>query len=100
MDAAVHMALGGKVHDGARPVLREQRVEQRAVADVALHETVAGIALERSQALRVTRVRQGIEVQHRLAGCGDPVENEVGANEPGAACDENHGGSRRTIAGF
>jgi hypothetical protein len=33
VDAAVDMALGGEVHEGARPVLGEQPVdEQRAVA--------------------------------------------------------------------
>jgi hypothetical protein len=41
------VALGGEVHDGARAVLGQQAVDQRAVADVALHEDVARIALQR-----------------------------------------------------
>ena len=41
VDAAVDVALGGEVHDRARPMGREQAVDQRPVADVAAHEHVA-----------------------------------------------------------
>ena len=91
VDAAVDMAFGGEVNHGARPVLREQAVEQRAVADVALHEHMARIAIECTQALAVAGVGECVEVDERLAGLCQPVEYEIGADETGAAGDENHG---------
>jgi hypothetical protein len=47
VDAAVHVALGGEVDDGAGLVLGEQAVDEFAVADVAVHEDVAGVARAR-----------------------------------------------------
>ena len=61
------MAFGGEVDHRARLVLREQAVEQRAVGDVAVHEHVARVAVELSQALAVAGVGERIEVEHRLA---------------------------------
>jgi hypothetical protein len=40
VDAAIHVALGGKVDDGAGLVLGKQAVDKLPVADVALHEDV------------------------------------------------------------
>ena len=42
LDGAVHVALGGKVDDVIEIVLCEQALDQLLIADIALHEDVAG----------------------------------------------------------
>jgi hypothetical protein len=91
VDRAVDVRLGREVHDRARLVLAKQAHDRRAVADVAAHERVARVAAQRREVAEVARVGELVEVQHRLAGRGDPVEDEVGADEAGAAGDEDHG---------
>jgi hypothetical protein len=56
------------MHDGARPVRGQQAVDQGAVADVALDEDVAGIALERREVLGIARVGQRVEIDDGLVG--------------------------------
>ena len=90
MDAAVDMAFGGEVHDGARAVFGQQAVEQGPVADVAVHEDMPRIALQAGQVGQVAGIGQRVEVEHRLVGAGQPVEHEVAADEAGAAGDEDH----------
>ena len=100
VDAAVHMALGSEVHNRAWLVLGQQAVEQGAVPDVALHEHMARVALQGGEAFQVAGVGQRVEVQHRFAGRGDPIEKEVRADEAGAAGDENHDGCVRETRKF
>ena len=90
VDGAVHMALGRKVHHRARPVLGQQSRQQRRVADVALHEHIARVPVQTRQRLRVPRIGQLVQIQHRLLRSREPVQNEIGANKAGAARDENH----------
>jgi len=73
----------------ARPVLGEQSIDQRAVADVALHEDMPRIATQRVEVVKVAGVGQRIEVDDGLIGVLEPVEHEVAADETGAAGDED-----------
>ena len=78
--------------DRARPVRAEQRVDQRAIADVAADEDVAGVAFEARQVGEIAGVGEGVEVDDALLrglGGGEPVEDEVAADEAGAAGDED-----------
>ena len=84
------MRLGRKMDDRARPVFRQHRIHQRAVADVAAEKYVAGVAVQGGEVFQIARVSQLVEVNDRLARSGYPVEHEVGADKPGAAGDENH----------
>src|SRR6185369_8400511 len=63
---------------------------QRAVGDVAPHEYMARIALERLQILQVAGVSELVEIDDRLAGFGDRGQDEVGADESRAAGDQEH----------
>ena len=90
VNAAVHMALGGKVDHRARLVLGQQARDQGRVADVALNEVVAGIGLEAGQRLGIARVGQLVQIENRLVTLREPVEDEIGADEARAASDENH----------
>ncbi len=91
MDRAVDVALGREIDDGARAVQRQERIDLRAVADVAMDEHVPGVATKRGKAAQIAGVGELVEVDEALAGSLQPVEHEVGADESGAAGDENHG---------
>ena len=93
VDRPVDMAFGGKVDDRAGPMPGQQAVDQRTVGDVAAHEVMAGIALERCQVFEVAGISQGIEAGDRLADGTKPFEHEVGTDETCSAGDENHGGN-------
>jgi hypothetical protein len=68
--------------------VRQQPVDQRAVADVAMHEDVARIAVERGEVFAIARVGQCVEIDDRLITLRQPVENEIAADETGTAGDE------------
>jgi hypothetical protein len=91
VDRTIDMRFRGKVHNCTRFVLGQQAVDEGAVADVALHEDVFRIALERREGLEVACVGQLVEVHDRLFAVGDPVEYEIGADEASAAGNQNHG---------
>ena len=87
------MAFGGKVDDGARAAFGQQAGHQGAVANVALYENVARIALQAGQIGQIARVGELVKVEHRLVAGGQPVEHEIAADETGPAGDKNHGKS-------
>jgi len=69
----------------------QQAFHQGPVADVALHEDMARVAFQAGQVVQVAGVGQLIQVEHGLVTAAKPVEYEVGANEAGAAGDQDHG---------
>ena len=89
MDAAVDVRFGGKIDDGAGLVLGKQFGDEVEVADVALDENVAGIATQAGEILEVAGVGQRVEVDDRLVGLRQPVEDEIAADETGTAGDED-----------
>jgi hypothetical protein len=66
VDRTVHMALCGKVDDGTRLVLRQKRIDAVAVTDVATHENVPHIVLQRAQVFEVAGIGQLVEVYDAL----------------------------------
>jgi hypothetical protein len=50
---------------------------------------VAPVALQGRQILQIAGVGQGIQVDHRFVGLRKPIQDEVAADEPGAAGDED-----------
>ncbi len=91
VDRPVDVALRGEIDDRARPMQGEQRVDARAVADVAADEDVPRVAPERFQAAEVAGVGELVEIDDGLGRARQPFQNEVGADEAGSAGDENHG---------
>ena len=86
-ERAVHVRLGGEVHDRIR--LPGQRVHQSCVADVAMDEPISLRALELEQVRSIARVRELVEdgdldVRPRAAKQAD----EVGPDETGGARDQ------------
>ena len=81
------MRLGGEVDDDVDALVAERRLGQLAIADVALHEHDP--VLDGREVRPVARVREQVvddDVVVRVAL--EPVVDEVRADEPGAAGDE------------
>jgi len=81
------VALGREVQDGPGRVLAQQGVQQRAIADIALHEDMPGVALQAFQVGQVPCVREQVEVDDAFVSTRQPIEDEVAADEAGAACN-------------
>ena len=87
VDGAIHMALRREVDYRARAVLCEQPAHQLRIADVALHEDVARVVLQRCEVFQIARVGQLVEIDDWFAALREPVQNKVGADE---ACTASH----------
>ena len=90
VNRAIDMALGREIEHGPRPVHRQQRLDLRAIADVAADEQVPRIPFQRGEVAQVAGVGKLVEIDDRLFACRAPVEDEVGADEAGASGDQNH----------
>ena len=89
LDGAVNVALRGKVDDVIEIVLCKQALDQLLVADVALHEDVAGVALNVLQVLEVAGVGQLVEVDQQDLGVFlEHIMHKVGTDKTGAAGDK------------
>ena len=83
------MALGGEMNDGARLVALQQALDKFAIHNVALFEAIARMGLDRAQVIQIARVGEFVEIDDVCGFFGDPLQNEVRANEAGAAGYEN-----------
>ena len=81
------MALGGEIHHGIGPVLGQQPRHQGAIADIAVHEHVVRVAVQRGQGVQVASVSQGIQVDHPDSA-RDGLQHEITTDEAGAAGHE------------
>src|SRR6266478_4436969 len=89
VDGAVDVALSGEVNDGAGPLALEQVAQKIAIDDVAVCEAIARVSFDGAQVVEIARVRQLVEIQDARAFRGNPLENEIRANEASATGDEN-----------
>ena len=82
------MRLGGQVEHGRRPMLGEHARDRVAIGDVAAHERHARIVERSVEVQQAARVGQLVDDDEAVGGVVEGVANEVGADEPGAAGDE------------
>src|SRR6266404_4292131 len=61
VNRAVHVALGGKVNDGARHVDQQQFSYQLAIADVALQKFVAAVSSGGSEISQVSGIGELVQ---------------------------------------
>ena len=83
------MALGGKVDDVVEIVLCKQALHQLLIADIALHEHMAGVALHVLQVFQIACVGQLIQIdQQDLRVFFEHIVHKVGTDKTGAAGDQ------------
>ena len=94
-DREAVVRLGGEIDDGVDLLPLEQPLAELEVGDVALHEL--DLLLDRGEAAPVACVREQVEHDDAVAGMPlEPVADEVGADEAGAACHQQVHGSQAT----
>jgi hypothetical protein len=91
INGAIDMGLGGKVHDGTRPVLREELGDKRGIPNVTSDKGVPRVPLKGGQILEISRVGELVEVDDAIGLARDPIEDEIRTDESGAASDEDRG---------
>ena len=90
VDRTVDVRLGREMHDRLRAdARRATRAPAVAIADVALHENMAGIVDGRGQRIEVACVRQLVQIDELPVRFGDALPNKATADEPGSPCDQN-----------
>ena len=95
LNGAIHMALGGEIHHHVRMLLLEQVIDGLAVADVRLHEAEVGPTHDAFQRGQIAGVGQLVHADDTvLRMLVQHIENEVAADKPGAAGD-NDGHKRK-----
>jgi len=67
VDRAIHMAFGGEIQHCIGLVLLQQARDQGAIADIALHENMVVVTLQRCQRVQVSRIGQGVQIDHTNA---------------------------------
>ena len=82
------MRFGGEIDDRGRLMLGKEALDERAIADVAVHEHVLGRVARRRERVEIAGVGQLVEIDDALAVLRERLEHEVRADETGAAGDE------------
>ena len=91
VDGAVDVGLSRKVDDGAGAVLGEKFGDEFGIADIAANEGMLGIPLKVCEVLEIPCVGELVEVDDGILLECDPIEDEVGTDESGAAGDDDGG---------
>ena len=82
------MRLRGEVNDGANAVASEQFADKFTVGNVAVHKGVRGVRGKRVEIVGVTGVGKCIKINDSLIAVGEPILNEIAADEARAAGDK------------
>jgi hypothetical protein len=89
VNGPIDVRLGSEMHDGIDFLTTQQLLDQLAIANISADEAELGPAHRRFEICRVACVRERIQDDQRIARMlPKPMVNEVGANEAGAAGDE------------
>src|SRR5260370_41652919 len=89
VDGAVDVALSGEVNDSAGSLALEQVAQKIAIDNVALLAAIARVGFDGTPVVEIASVGQLVEIQDSRAFRGNPLENEIRANEARAPGDEN-----------
>ena len=84
VDRAIDVAFRCEIHDRIRTMLGEHLRDESAIADIALHEHMVGIAVQHRQGVEIARIGQRIEIDDAHAA-RNGVEHKITADETGTA---------------
>ncbi len=89
VDRAVDVAFGGQMHDDVGPEGGEDLLHARGVDDVGAGERIARIGGDRRQRFKIAGVGQLVDDENAMPRLADDRADHGGADEAGAAGDEN-----------
>jgi hypothetical protein len=87
IDRSIHVRFGGKVDNADRSMLGEQAIDQLAVEDVTLDESVL-VTIRSRDRIRIPGVSQKIQIDDALGSPSDKLSNETTADKTGTAGDQ------------
>ena len=83
------MTFSSKIDDGTRTVFLEQPLDEFTIADVALDKKVSGIVSNLNKRIKISRIRQLVDIDHRRRFLGNPLSDKLATNEARSASDKN-----------
>ena len=86
VDGTIHMAFGREIDDGAWFVLHQELVQQRLVANIALHKDVPLVVFQRGQRFKIACIGQFVEIDDRLITLHQPVKYKIATYEACTTC--------------
>src|ERR1700686_2854164 len=89
VDRPVDVTLGGEVDDSAGLFSLQQVAKRIAINNVSLLETIVRMSFYRTQVAEIARVGQFVEIRDMRWLGGDPMQDEVRADEARAARDQD-----------
>jgi hypothetical protein len=89
-DAAINMGLCGEVYDRSRTMPAKQLQDQLLITDIASHEDMPWVFMQPVKVLEVPRVSKRVKIHHMLIADGEPIPDEIAADEACAPGDKDH----------
>ena len=83
------MAFGGEIDHRTDAMLAQQAADEVGVLDATVDEAVALVGRQRREVPAVAGIGELVEVDDRLVASREPGEHEIGADEAGAAGNED-----------
>ena len=79
------MRLGGEVDDGINAMLAHDATHEIRVADVAVHECVAGMTVHIAEIIRIAGIAEGVQIDHPRLLALQEQPHEMRADKPRSA---------------
>ena len=86
---SIYVALGGKMHDRARIKATEEATQEGPVRDIAVYKLVSLIVRNRCQVVKISGIRELVEIYDGSRIALHPPQNEIGSDESCSASDED-----------
>src|SRR6266852_1850215 len=85
VNGSVHVRRRGKMHDRAGAMPAKQVGDERGIADIAMHKCVRRVVAHGIQVAQITGIGERIEIDDARGLIRKPLQDEIGADETGAA---------------
>ena len=81
------MGLGCEVNNRSWPIFSEDVRDEFVIADIAMDEAIP-VAVRGTQVLWIAGVGESVKINYRSWMPREPMENEIGADEPGTSSNK------------
>jgi len=92
------MSLGGRIDDGLDPMLAQNPLHQRLIADIPMHKSIPPISLEVLQVGEIAGILQRVHVDDLMAAYHDQATDQMRSDESGSSShQDSHDDSSRIL---
>jgi hypothetical protein len=86
---SIDVALGGEMHDSTRLKATEKATQEGPVRDIAMHKLVSLIVRNGRQVVKISGIRELVEIYDGSRIALHPPQNEIGSDETCSASHED-----------